>query len=248
MLKRSLAAIETPRRLTRAGPVGISGFPGLDSFTGCFTLVQSFLKARAMKQLHRPDLFGWSEFNPDRNIDFHSILWVRDGGNVVIDPLPMIDHDRGHLDALGGAGVIVVTNSDHLRDSTALRAHTGARLLGPLGEKHKFPADCDWWVSDLEEIVPGLRAVAMEGSKTPGELALILEHSTLITGDLIRAHEGGRLRLLPDAKLSDKVRAMESIQRLVEMGPYETVLPGDGWPVFRDGQALLEAMLEEAGG
>ncbi len=248
MLNWGLAPIKSPRPFRRAGPSGLSGFPSLTALPVTLRLLNPRYGRASMKQLHRPDLFGWSEFNPDRNIDFHSILWVRDGGNVVIDPLPMVDHDRGHLDALGGAGVIVVTNSDHVRDSTALRAHTGARLLGPLGEKHKFPADCDWWVSDLEEIVPGLRAVVMEGSKTPGELALILEQSTLITGDLIRAHEGGRLRLLPDAKLSDKARAMESVQRLVEMGPYETVLPGDGWPVFRHGQALLEELLAEAGG
>jgi len=197
-----------------------------------------------MKQLHRPDLFAWSEFNPDRNIDFHSLLWVRRGGNVVIDPLPMGDHDRAHLDALGGAGIIVVTNSDHIRDSAALRAHTGARLLGPTGEKDSFPCECDWWIKDWETIVPGLRAVAMAGSKTPGELALILDDKTLITGDLIRAHQGGQLGLLPDAKLRDKSRALDSVRRLIELGPFDAVLPGDGWPVFRDGQVLLEELLE----
>lgn len=201
-----------------------------------------------MKQLHRPDLFGWSEFNPDRNIDFHSVVWVREGGNVVIDPLPMGDHDRAHLDALGGAAIIVVSNSDHIRDSAALCARTGARLLGPAGEKDAISVEFDWWVNDFEDIVPGLRAIALEGSKTPGELALILEGKTLITGDLIRAHEGGRLRLLPDAKLADKSRALESLRRLVELGPFDAVLPGDGWPVFRDGQTLLEALLRESDG
>lgn len=200
-----------------------------------------------MKQLHRPDLFGWSQFNPDRNIDFHSVFWARKGGNVVIDPLPMDEHDRAHLDSLGGAAIIVVTNSDHVRDSAALRAHTGARLLAPAGEQGVIPGEIDWWVNDLEEIVPGLQAVVLKGSKTPGELALILQGKTLITGDLIRAHEGGRLCLLPDAKLADKPRALESVARLVELGPFDAVLPGDGWPVFRDGQALLEEMLEGVG-
>ena len=186
-------------------------------------------------------------FNPDRNIDFHSVLWMRGGGNVLIDPLPLSDHDRAHLDALGGAGMIVITNSDHVRDSESIHRHTGARVLGPSGERDDLGVACDWWVNDMEEIVPGLRAVAMKGSKTPGELALILEDSTLITGDLIRAHEGGRLCLLPDAKLSDRKRALESLQRLVELGPFEAVLPGDGWPVFRDGQARLEELLEELG-
>lgn len=197
-----------------------------------------------MKQLHRSDLFSWSEFNPARNIDFHSVLWVRSGGNVAIDPLPMSDHDRSHLDSLGGAAIIVVTNSDHVRDSGALRAHTGARLLAPAREKNAISGEVDWWVNDLEDIVPGLRAIALEGSKTPGELALILEENTLITGDLIRSHEGGRLCLLPDSKLTDRSRALESVRRLIELGPFDAVLPGDGWPVFREGQMLLEEMME----
>ena len=45
-----------------------------------------------MKRLHRPDLYGWSDFNEDRNIDFHSVLWVRGSGNVAIDPLPLRAH------------------------------------------------------------------------------------------------------------------------------------------------------------
>ena len=59
-----------------------------------------------MKQHHRPDLFGWSVFDPDRDIDFHSVVWVRKKGNVVIDPLPMSDHDRAHLESLGGAALV----------------------------------------------------------------------------------------------------------------------------------------------
>lgn len=196
-----------------------------------------------MKQLHRPDLFGWSLFNPDRNIDFHSVVWVRDQGNVVVDPLPISEHDRAHLDSLGGAAFIVVTNSDHTRDAASLARATGAELLGPSGERHGFPLSCARWVEDGDVIVEGLNAYALHGSKTPGELALVLEGRTLITGDLIRAHEGGRLRLIPDAKLEDKTRAIESVRRIAGMGPFDAVLPGDGWPVFRDAQKVLDELV-----
>ena len=39
-----------------------------------------------MKQLHRKNLYGWSEFNQEPNLSFHSVLWVRESGNVLIDP------------------------------------------------------------------------------------------------------------------------------------------------------------------
>lgn len=194
-----------------------------------------------MKRLHRPDLYGWSVFDHDRNLDFHSVLWVRDDGNVVIDPLPLSSHDRAHLEELGGVATIVVTNSDHIRDAQALAADTGATIVGPRGEEGVFEAGR--WVGDGEEIVPGLTAIALDGSKTPGELALLLEGTTLVTGDLVRAHQGGALTLLPDPKLRDKSRALESLQRLVDLPGVEAVLVGDGWPVFRDGAARLAELL-----
>jgi len=196
-----------------------------------------------MKHLHRPNLFGWSVFNEDRNIDFHSVVWVRPEGNVVIDPLPLSDHDEAHLRELGGVAWIVVTNSDHVRDSMRLAENTGAQLMGPSQEANNFPVACTRWLSDGDEVMPGMSALELEGSKTPGELALLIEGATLITGDLIRAHEGGALCLLPEEKLSDKQKAIASVQRLALLPELEALLPGDGWPVFRDAKFLLQELL-----
>lgn len=193
--------------------------------------------------MHRTELYGWSRFDEARNIDFHSVLWLRDGGNVVIDPLPLSEHDAAHLRELGGAAWVIVTNSDHLRDALAVAAATGALLAGPVAERASLPSAFTQWLSDGDEPVPGLRVVTMDGSKTPGELALILEGHTLVTGDLVRAHRGGALDLLPEAKLVDRRRAVASVARLAGMETIDAVLPGDGWPVFRDGRrALLELL------
>ncbi|MDO9104553.1 MAG: MBL fold metallo-hydrolase [Methylovulum sp.] len=192
-----------------------------------------------MKQLHRKDLFGWSVFNEERNIDFHSVLWVRDEGNVLIDPLPMSEHDHHHLQRLGGVRFIVVTNSDHCRDAGHVAHTTGAMLYGPAAEEDSFPLYCDRWLYDGDEVVPGLQTYVLNGSKTPGELALLLEHSTLITGDLIRSHVGGELCLLPDAKLSDRKQAVQSVKRLAHITNIQAVLTGDGWPIFNHGSEAL---------
>ncbi len=199
-----------------------------------------------MKRLHRADLYGWSQFNEDRNIDFHSVLWVRPEGNVVIDPLPLSPHDQDHLQQLGGAAWIVVTNSDHVRDAKELAQKTGAKLAGPRAEAASFPIRCDRWLEDAEQLVPGLKVFELEGSKTDGELALLLEEGTLIVGDLIRAHEGGRLCMLPDVKLRDKAKAIASVQRLVQAGKIDAVLTGDGWPIFRDGNQTLVELTESS--
>jgi hypothetical protein len=63
------------------------------------------------------------------------LLWVRPGGNVAIDPLPLSPHDRKHLDTLGGLRV---------------RAHEGGRLtmlpLPKLSDVAAAPARrCESW-------------------------------------------------------------------------------------------------------
>ena len=89
-----------------------------------------------------------------------------------------------------------------------------------------------------------MEVFAVSGSKTSGELALLLEKTTLITGDLIRAHEGGRLCLLPDSKLCDRPQAVASVQRLAALPDLEAVLPGDGWPIFCDGGRILRELAQ----
>ena len=163
-----------------------------------------------VKRCHRPDLFCWSVFDEARDIDFNSYAWARPEGTIVVDPLPLGAHDLAHLKGLGPVAWIVVTNSDHLRATAALAELTGASVAGPAGEQGTLGIDAARWLADGEELVEGLRCLAFDGSKTPGELALVLEQTTLITGDLVRAHRGGGLDLLPAPKLSDPAVARAS--------------------------------------
>jgi hypothetical protein len=197
---------------------------------------------QTMKSLHRPELFSWDAFDEIRNVDFHGLCIVRSEGNVLVDPMPLSAHDRAHLDAVGGASVIVVTNSDHTREAEALAAAYGATLCGPAGERETFPFPCARWLDEGEEVVPGLLVLALHGSKTPGELALVWQGTTLITGDLVRAHRAGSLMLLPDPKLANKAAAAASVRRLATLPGIEAVLVGDGFQVFRDGAALLQEL------
>jgi glyoxylase-like metal-dependent hydrolase (beta-lactamase superfamily II) len=195
-----------------------------------------------MKNLHKPHMHCWSSFDAERNVDFNSYFWVRDGGNVVVDPMPMSDHDLAQVEQLGGAEWIVITNSDHVRDAAALASRLDAKLAGPAAERGALDLPVTRWLSEGDELVGGMQVYELHGSKTPGELALLLEGDTLITGDLVRAHRGGSLMMLPDPKLSDRGKACDSVSRLSKIESIEAVLVGDGWPVFRHGHALLLAL------
>lgn len=196
-----------------------------------------------MKQLHRSDLWCWSVFDPPRNVDFHGYAWTRPGGAVLVDPMPMSSHDLAQLASLGGVAEIVLTNSDHVRASLDLQRIFGAPIRAPSAERERFPIPVQGWLEEGDEPVPGLQVLELHGSKTPGELALLLEGHTLFTGDLVRAHQAGALMLLPEAKLADPGLALQSLRRLAALPGLEAVLVGDGWPVFRDGGALLRALL-----
>ena len=197
-----------------------------------------------MKRLQRPDLFAWSAYQPQHRLDFNGFLWTRSGGNVLVDPLSLGPGDVEHLVELGGAAAVVLTNSAHVRAARELVAATGARLLGPRGERESFPLPCDGWLGDGDEPFPGLVVRELHGSKTPGELALVLDGTTALFGDLVRGHAAGALNLLPDAKLRDARQAVESLRRFRALHPAVAhVLVGDGWCAFRHGGELLDELL-----
>jgi hypothetical protein len=198
-----------------------------------------------VKQLHRSDLFNWSEFNEERNIDFNGTLWLSPAGNVLIDPVTLTEHDINHLESLGGAAHVIITNSDHVRDAAKILLITGAKCWGPAAEKENFPISCDGWLSEEEQPIKGIEVFCLNGSKTPGELALLIDNKTLVTGDLIRSHEGGHLRTLPEAKLQNRELALKSIKRMASITNIQAVIPGDGWPVFNYGHEALLTLSQE---
>jgi glyoxylase-like metal-dependent hydrolase (beta-lactamase superfamily II) len=200
-----------------------------------------------MRRLHRGDLFTWSRYDEPLHVDFNGFLWKRDGGNVLVDPPPLPPEHARHLAELGGAGWILITNSDHVRGAREIAAQTGARILGPAGERDHLGVPCERWLFDGDEPFPGLVARELQGSKTPGELALVLDGTTAIFGDLVRAHRADALMLLPEQKLRDPPRALESLRRFRGLHrAVAHVLVGDGWCAFRHGGALLDELLGTA--
>ena len=201
-----------------------------------------------MKSLHRSDLFSWSVFDEARNVDFSGHLWTRPEGNVLFDPMPMSAHDRAHLEALGGAAWILISNADHVRDAGRLAAELGARIGAPSAERDcaelQALSDVQWIDADSVHAT-GVRCIPMRGSKTPGELAFLLPGGdVLLTGDLVRGQRAGSLNLLPEPKLKDKAAAVASVAGLAALPNVTAVLVGDGQSVFRDGRARLVELVE----
>ena len=111
--------------------------------------------------------------------------WVREQGNILIDPVPMSAGDAAQLDALGGAALIVLTNRDHERDAVAFKERTGAQIVAHEADAPLFALAVDRTVADGEEIVPDLRVLHLAHGKSPGEIALLWRGgSVAFIGDL----------------------------------------------------------------
>lgn len=199
-----------------------------------------------MKSLHTPELFSWAVFDTARNVDFNGHLWLGPSGAIAFDPMPLSEHDVAHIDALGGVSEVLLTNADHVRAAAFVQQRWGATLSAPAAERdlpELTALTIHRWLAPGDVLPSGIRCVAMEGSKTPGELAFLLPGGVLITGDLIRGQRAGVLNLLPDPKLKDKAAALRSVGAAADL-PITAVLVGDGQSVFRDGTARLRELLE----
>jgi uncharacterized cupin superfamily protein/glyoxylase-like metal-dependent hydrolase (beta-lactamase superfamily II) len=199
-----------------------------------------------MQALALPGFHTWSQWQPDRGLFFSSFLWVREGGNVAFDPLPLSDDDVRAIEALGGVTTILLTNRDHERGAAALRERFGARVLSSRREAELFALRVDGTFD--REALPGLSAIPLDGAKTPGEVAFLTENRDIaIVGDAIIGSPAGALSFLPDAKLADPVELALSLRRL--WSPWlRTMLLGDGASLFAGAEDALATLLEARGG
>jgi uncharacterized cupin superfamily protein len=98
-----------------------------------------------------------------------------------------------------------------------------------------------------DDLIAGMRVIGLGGLKTEGEFALWLRSKrALIVGDALWGDPAGSLRMLPDEKLSDPMRAVRSLRRLRVVYPRH-LLVGDGVPIFDHAYEAITAYLETRG-
>jgi uncharacterized cupin superfamily protein/glyoxylase-like metal-dependent hydrolase (beta-lactamase superfamily II) len=197
-----------------------------------------------MQQLLIPNVFMWSVWQPDRNVFFNSYLIRRDAGNVLIDPLAAPEEDLASIDAMGGVALIVITNRDHERKAREFALRFGARIAAGASDAPLLSGPVDLVLHAGDEPFEGARVIAFEGLKSPGEIALHLSaHKAAIVGDALWGDPAGTVRLLPDAKLLDPPKAVLSLRQLWAL-KLETLLVGDGAPIFHDADRVIGDYLQ----
>ena len=186
----------------------------------------------------------WSRWQPDRGVFFNSYL-VRDAvaGSFLVDPLEPLDESVEVQARAANVAAIVITNRDHERAAAALSARLDIPVWATRADAAQLNVPVTRLIDDGEDVF-GWRAIVLEGFKTPGEMVLFSKtRRTAISGDAFWGDPAGSLRLMPDAKLMDPLRALLSARRIRALA-LDHLLVGDGAPVFGNAHAVLGAMLE----
>lgn len=198
-----------------------------------------------MKKIMFDDMYCWSVFNEVRQIDFNGHLWVREGGNVLVDPVAMSAEDLKQFDELGGAKWIVITNRDHEREAAFFKARTGAEVVAHAADAEALGVEVDRTVEDGGKVVAGLRVVHLQYGKSPGEVALHwTKRGLLLAGDLVVGAPVGRFSLLMDEKLADPAKAALELRKLLALN-FDSILVGDGHSIMTGAREALLQCLEE---
>ncbi len=197
-----------------------------------------------MKRLLLENFYSWSVFSDARQIDFNGHLWVREGGNVVIDPVAISEADLAQLQELGGAALIVVTNRDHARMTELFQEQTGAVVIAHEEDAASFAFPIGRTVVGGDEIVPGTRVVHLRYGKSPGEIALLWPQlRAAFISDLVWGGPSGAFSFLPDEKLADPPKAALELRKLLAHPAIDTILVGDGCSIFGNARERLLACL-----
>lgn len=185
----------------------------------------------------------WSRWQPDRNVYFNAHFVYGGEENVLVDPLPLDEPDAAEIAERGGVQWIVITNRDHERAAGEAARRFGAKIAASEPDVREMSVPADRVLRD-DDVIAGARVIALEGLKTAGEFALWLRSKrTLIVGDALWGEPAGSLRMLPDEKLADPLRAVRSLRRLRVVYPSH-LLVGDGAPIFDRAYEAITAFLE----
>jgi glyoxylase-like metal-dependent hydrolase (beta-lactamase superfamily II) len=197
-------------------------------------------KARKTVQVV-PGVHRW--FVHDERIGAESDAYAvvdEDGTVVLIDPLPI---DEDHLRRLGRVASIVLTAGNHQRSAWRFRRTFGAPVWIPEGARG-LEEKGDLIYTNGDSLPGGLIAYHTPGP-TEAMYTLWMPHprAVLFLADLLTHEQVGRPRFVPSQYLEDPMRTRQSVQRILDHLPLNTVCFAHGEPIVGAAESALRLAL-----
>ncbi len=196
-----------------------------------------------MKQI-LPDIWQWSWFSEEKQLDFNGLFLMVGEHKILIDPPPMTAEARAVVRRHEPIDYIIVTNRDHIREAAVYQAELRCQLWVPEADASQMEVNPTKTYKDGELLPGGIWAIHLKDQKSPGESSLFLERGRglLIVGDALIGKPSGSVRMLPVDKYADVERAKEGLSRLLKYN-FESLLVGDGASILVGGKQQVEQLL-----
>ncbi|MDF0667920.1 MAG: hypothetical protein P0119_17900 [Nitrospira sp.] len=196
-----------------------------------------------MKQI-LPDIWQWSWFSDEKQLDFNGLLLVSGEHKILVDPPPMTAEARAVVRRHEPIDYIIITNRDHVREAAAYQAELKCQLRVPEADAAQMDVKPTTTYKDGGLLPGGIWAIHLKDQKSPGESALFIERGrgVLVVGDALIGKPPGALRMLPGEKYADLAKAREGLRRLLKYN-FDSLLVGDGSSILIGGKQQVEQLL-----
>ncbi len=192
-----------------------------------------------------PDIWQWSWFSQEKQLDFNGLFLIVGEHRVLVDPPPMTAEAKLQIRKSGRVDYLLLTNRDHEREAAACQAEFGCQIMVPEADAPQMAVKAGKTYKDGELLPGGIWVIHLKDQKSPGESALFLQRGKgiLIVGDALVGKPPGALTMLPAEKYADAAKAREGLKRLLKYH-FDAILVGDGASILTGAKPAVDKALE----
>ena len=193
------------------------------------------------------NIFSWSQFSEEKQLNFNGYLIIGNGESVIIDP-PILESgilaqllDLHESSPFQG---IFLTNVHHERNSDPLKRLYSVPVWVNELDKDGMDAPAEKFFKDGDTLMCGIEAIQLEDQKSPGETAFyIKQKNVMVVGDALLGKVPGKLNMLPPDKYKDPAKAKASLKKLLDY-EFDTLLVGDGTSILKNAKEEVASFLD----
>ncbi|MGV7219984.1 MAG: hypothetical protein ACQ9MH_00510 [Nitrospinales bacterium] len=192
------------------------------------------------------NIYCWSEFSEEKQLNFNGYLIIGNGESVIIDPSILESGILAQLLAQHESSPfkgIYLTNVHHERKSNPLKRLYSVPVWVNELDKEGLEVPADNSFKDGDNLLCGIKAIQLNDQKSPGETAFFIrQQKIMIVGDALLGKVPGKLNMLPPDKYLDQAKAKVGLKKLLDYD-FDTLLVGDGTSILKNAKEEVKSFL-----
>ena len=192
------------------------------------------------------NVYGWSQFSEEKQLNFNGYLIIGNGESVIIDPPQLESGILAKLLAQHESSPfqgIFLTNVHHERNSDPLKRLYSVPVWVNELDKGGLEVPAEKSFKGGDTLLCGIKTIQLDDQKSPGETAFYLDQQKImIVGDALLGKVPGKLNMLPPDKYVDHTKAKIGLKKLLAYD-FDILLVGDGTTILKNAKEAVESFL-----